>query len=361
MSILHRSSCVCCEPLVLGRRNLLAAAGATALVAASPLAAQPLPTQAKPHRIDVHHHLSPPAWVAAMKAAKLDSPPVNDWTPQRSLDEMDRAGIATSILSVTQPALGFLGAAEAASVARASNDYAASLARDHPGRFGLFAVLPMPHVDETLAEIAYALDVLKADGVAFMTSYGTDPSATKFLGDPAFTPIMEELNRRHAVAYTHPDNPACCRNLNVAGIPPVIVEYGTDTTRTIASLVFSGTSARLPNIEFIFSHAGGTVTSLTERMMVQIELYPKFKTFTGAGVLAELRRFHYDTAQAANPVAMAALTKMVDVSQILFGTDYPYRTAPEQVAGLASVFNAAELARIERANAQALLPRWRDG
>ena len=117
---------------------------------------------AGPHRIDVHHHISPPAWVNALKAAKLDSPPVNNWTPQRSIDDMDKAGIATAMTSPTRPALGFHNARDAASVARASNEYARKLADDSNGRFRMFALLPMPHVNETLNEIAYALDVLKA-------------------------------------------------------------------------------------------------------------------------------------------------------------------------------------------------------
>ena len=92
---------------------------------------------------------------------------------------MDKAGVATSVTSPTLPAVSFLPPEEAAAIARASNDYARRLADDNPGRFGMFAMLPMPHVDETLKEIAYGLDILKADGVALMTSYGD-----KFLGDP---------------------------------------------------------------------------------------------------------------------------------------------------------------------------------
>lgn len=281
----------------------------------------------------------------------MDSPPVNNWTPERSLAEMERGGIATSILSVTQPAVGFLSAQDAATTARECNEYMKQLTLAHPGRFGMFALLPMPHVDETLAEIAYALDVLKADGVAFMTSYGT-----KWLGDPAFAPVMQELNRRRAVAYTHPNNQDCC--VNLAGLPSVAIEYGTDTTRTIGNLVMSGASAKLPDISFIFSHAGGTITSLTERFTVQLPGYAEYKAFTAAGVMAELRRFYYDTAQAANPIAMAALTQMVDTRQILFGTDYPYRTAPEQVKGLQGIFSADAMKLIERGNAERLLPRW---
>lgn len=342
-------ACACCGP-TLGRRGFLSGAATLSALAVGPSASAL--AQPAPHRIDVHHHISAPAWVTALKKAKLDSPPVNNWTPERSLVEMERGGIATSILSVTAPATDFLGAADSAELARASNEYAKSLTLAHPGRFGFFAVLPMPHIDQSLVEISYALDVLKADGIALLTSY----AGSKWLGDPSFTPVMQELNRRQAVVYTHPANPACC--VNLAGIPSVIIEYGTDTTRTIASLIFSGTAAKFPDVKFIFSHAGGTITSLTDRFMAQIVGYPEYKAFTGAGVLSELQRFYYETAQASNPIAMASLTKMVSTSQILFGTDYPYRTAPEQVRGLQEIFGADDLKKIERGNAQRLMPRW---
>ena len=306
-----------------------------------------------PHRIDVHHHISPPPWVAALRRAKLDTPPVVNWTPQRSIDDLDRGGVATAVTSPTLPAVGFLGAADAADVARASNEFARRLADDSRGRLRMFALLPMPHVDATLREIAYALDVLHADGVAFMTSYGN-----QYLGDPAFAPVMDELNRRRATAYTHPNDPACCLNV-ASGVPPVIIEYGTDTTRTIASLVFSGTARRCPDVNFIFSHAGGTLSALTERFTVQAPSLPPIRDrgFDGARVLAELRRFFYDTAQASNPVAMAALTRFVPVSNIVYGTDYPYRTAAEHTQGLAAIFSGADLRAIERENALRILPR----
>lgn len=343
-------SCVCCpEP---GRRRLLAGAlGAGALAAAGCTT----PAPAAPHRIDVHHHISPPPWVAALRRAKLDTPPVVNWTLQRSLDDLDRGGVATAITSPTLPAVSFLGAADAAGVARASNEYARRLVDDSRGRLRMFALLPMPHVDATLKEIAYALDTLGADGVAFMTSYGN-----QYLGDPAFAPVMDELNRRKATAYTHPNDPACCLNI-ASGVPPVIIEYGTDTTRTIASLVFNGVAKRCPDINFIFSHAGGTLSALTERFTVQAPSLPPIqaKGIDGARVLAELKRFYYDTAQASNPVAMAALTRYIPADHIVYGTDYPYRTAAEHTEGLAKVFSGAELRGIERDNALRILPRLR--
>ncbi len=334
-----------------GRRTFVAGAAAMGALAASGCAT----TQgAGPHRIDVHHHISPPAWVTALKAAKLDSPPVNNWTPQKSIEDLDRGGVATAITSPTLPAAGFLNAADAARVTRASNEYARKLADESKGRFRMFAMLPMPHVDETLKEIAYAMDVLKADGVAFMTSYGN-----KYLGDASFAPVMDELHRRKATAYTHPNDPACCVNTG-SGIAPVIIEYGTDTTRTIASLVFSGTARRCKDINFIFSHAGGTISAVTERFLVQMNRPPYARPgFDADRVLSELRQFYYDTAQASNPIAMASLTKFIPVSNIVYGTDYPYRTAAEHTKGLAEVFSGADLRAIERENALRILPRMR--
>ena len=334
-----------------GRRGFVAGVAAFGALAAAGCAT---PQPSGPHRIDVHHHISPPAWVTALKAAKLDSPPVNNWTPQRSIDDLDRGGVATAITSPTLPAAGFLNAADAAAVVRASNEYARKLADDSRGRFRMFAMLPMPHVDATLNEIAYALDVLKADGVAFMTSYGN-----QYLGDRAFAPVMNELHRRGATAYTHPNDPACCLNTG-SGIAPVIIEYGTDTTRTIASLVFSGTAQRCKDINFIFSHAGGTLSAVTERFLVQMNRPPyALPGFSAERVLAELRQFYYDTAQASNPIAMASLTRFIPISNIVYGTDYPYRSAAEHTKGLAEVFSGADLRAIERENALRILPRMR--
>jgi 6-methylsalicylate decarboxylase len=159
--------CSCCDTIAIGRRGLLM--GAAALAATGAARAQ---SEDKPNRIDVHHHIVPPTWYDALKKAKLDNPPMSAWTPQRSIEDMDKAGIATSIVSPTTPQVGFLPAPDAARIARESNEYAKKLKADHPGRFGVFAMLPMPYTDESLKEIEYAFDTLNVDGIGMMTSYG---------------------------------------------------------------------------------------------------------------------------------------------------------------------------------------------
>jgi predicted TIM-barrel fold metal-dependent hydrolase len=304
-----------------------------------------------PHRIDVHHHHTPPPYVAALTARNI-SGPVREWTPAKSIDDMDRGGVATAVTSITTPALRFLGDPEARKVARACNDYTAKLVSDSRGRFGMFATMPMPHLDATLLEIAYALDTLKADGIGFLTSYGD-----KWLGDPAFAPVMDELNRRRAVLYTHPTTANCCANL-LPDVPESIIEWGTDTSRTIASIVFSGTAARCPDLRIIFSHGGGTMPFLAERYTRLPLINKALAARVPNGVEYELKRFYYDTAQASHPMALASLTRLVPISQIVFGTDFPYRTAADHVTGLAAYgFGASDLRAIERDNAVTLMPR----
>ena len=239
-------------------------------------------------------------------------------------------------------------------VARDCNDYAARMAADHPGRFGLFAALPLPDIEASLREIEYGLDVLKADGIALFTSY-----RDKWLGDPAFEPVMAELNRRNAVVFTHPEAPLCCRGL-IPGINEAVIEYGTDTTRAIARLLFTGTAVRYPDIRWIFSHGGGTAPFLSERL-VRAGRLKHLEAHVPNGVMAELQRFYYDVAQVAHPMALAALTRMVPISQILWGTDFPFRFGWEYVKGLGEFFNESDLRQIGRDNALALLPRWRAG
>src|SRR5215210_101014 len=310
--------------------------------------------QAKPHRIDVHHHISPPTWIDAVKSIKKDNPPMANWSVQKTLDDMDKGGVITAITSPTTPQLTGLDKAVAVRVARESNEYAKKLETDHPGRFGTFAMLPFPHVDECLKEITYSFDTLKVDGVGCMTSYGD-----KWLGYSEFDPIWEELNRRKATVYTHPTGANCCVNL-VRGIDDAYLEFGTDTTRSIFTILFSGNSQKYKDINWIWSHGGGALTAFAERFLVQAISRPPYAgKFSRDLVESELRRFYYDTAQVSNPVTLAAMVKLMPISQIVYGTDFPYRTAADHTKGVTEVFSGDDLKKIDRENALRLLPRLR--
>ena len=304
--------CACClgtpmtpgghVPAPTSRREFLAVGVAALAFGAggpsTPSAAQAARQAAAPapaRRIDVHHHFIPPFHVEAMMVGGRRAgatPP--KWSPSLSLEDMDKSGIATAVLSIAQPGIWYGdNVEEARALARRLNEYGATLVKDHPGRFGLFACIAPPDVAGSLKEIEYALDVLKADGIGLLTSY-----QDKHLGDPSFAPVYEELNRRKAVVYVHPTTPDCCRGL-VPGIPPGSIEYATDSTRTIAHIVFSGTATRFPDIRWIFSHSGGTLPFLTGRFIRLAQ--EKKPAFLPEGPLPEFRKFNYELAQGNTP------------------------------------------------------------
>jgi predicted TIM-barrel fold metal-dependent hydrolase len=353
------ASCACCDVppvrsgIPLDRRNFLsgglaalglgAAAGAAGVSAVTtPVLAQPAKT-----RIDVHHHFLPEVHREALTRNKMGAP---KWSPQMSLEDMDKSGIATSVLSQVQPGTWYGDAQESRSLSRAINEYGAKLVQEHPGRFGLFATITPLDIEGSLKEIEYAFDTLKCDGVGLLTSYDG-----KYHGDPAFAPVYEEFNRRKAVVYVHPLTPKCCKDL-VPGIPPGSIEYATDTTRTIAHLVFSGASQKYPDIRWIFSHSGGTLPFLTARFVRQQQVQKH--AHLPNGPIAEFKKFYYELAQGNTKAQLSALFEMVGVSQVLYGTDYPYRDGAEVNGGIAAWnFSAADLRSIENETAKKLLPK----
>jgi predicted TIM-barrel fold metal-dependent hydrolase len=304
-----------------------------------------------PRRIDVHHHLSSPGFIREISARKTGQKPLEDWTPAQSIEEMDKSGVATAITSISEPSVYFGDNTAARVLARECNEYGAKIKGDFRGRFGSFAILPMPDVDGSLKEIDYALGTLKAEGICMMTSY-----QSKYLGDPAFAPIMDELDRRRAVIFIHPARGDCCRNLVPNVIEPVI-EMPEDTARTMLSLVFSGTVRRCPNLKFIFSHAGGSLPALIHRVEWWANLRKDFADRYPDGVTAEFKKFYYDTAFSAFPSALAPLKNLVPTTQILFGTDFPLFSSAATAKGIADFgFSAAELAAIDRNNVVRLIP-----
>ncbi|HUK57880.1 MAG TPA: amidohydrolase family protein [Stellaceae bacterium] len=304
-------------------------------------------------RIDVHHHLVAPKFVPSMRDMGVLTPHLASIMNENdAIADMDKGGVSLAVNSPTIP--GSLKSEALTAYCRENNDYMARLAADYKGRFGMFAALPLPDIDATLAEIARAFDTLKADGVHMMTSYGDN-----WLGDKVFAPIFDELERRRAVIYTHPHAPNCCANtLAELDIRDSVIEFGTDTTRALTNYLFSGTAARCPHIRVIWSHGGGTMPFLVERF-IRMEKMPRFAPLMPQGFLAEASKFYYDTAQILHGSPLGALKQIIPLARICYGTDYPWRGSEECVTGLkaAGIFSAQELAAID-ANAAPLLPRF---
>lgn len=301
-------------------------------------------------RIDTHQHIVPPEYAQwldrhGMLAGGLSIP---TWSAEGALDLMDSAGIATGILSVSTPGVHLGDAAEARAMARSVNEFAASVVRAHPDRFGFFATLTLPDVDGAIAEAAHALDSLGADGVVLLTNV-----RGVYLGDPSFDPLMEELERRKAVVFVHPSElPAP----PVPGIPPFVADFLLDTTRAGINMCRQGWMDRYPSVKIILSHGGGFLPYAAERIA---------RMCSPDGILAngieKLRRFYFDTALSSSPYALPSMLAFADPTRITFGSDWPYAPKARSLhfAQLLDEFKLSAEMRvaINRANAEKLLPR----
>lgn len=349
------------------RRTAIGGLAAAACCGAAPAEA----ARAINGTVDVHHHFYPKflmdAWAAAPDGdwvaykTLFMAPPYTGWTPESAVNLLDTSGIATAVLSLPAGTIGFLHGAEHAHMARAVNEYATRLAQDHPGRFGLFALLPMPDIAASLGEIAFSLDQLGATGIAMMTSYGN-----RWLGHPDFDPVLAELNRRNAVVHVHPKAPPCCTNL-VQSNPwaeSSLLEFPFDTGRTIFDLLQSGSLVKYPDIQWIFSHIGGVIPILAGRLRdVGPGFWKDLNTVAPHGIDHEFQRLYYDTAASAYEPSMRAALAYLRPENLMFGTDHPHYDVARTVQNFAALdMGKRKKTAIQRDNPRRILTRlapWR--
>ena len=312
-------------------------------------------------RIDVHAHFLPEVYARALARAGLKTLdggfPVPRWSAEAAIEMMDRQEIATAMVSLSSPSAHFLPPAERPALVREVNDAGAELVRGHPGRFGYFASLPMPDIPASLSELRRAFDELGVDGVILQTN--TDGT---YLGAPAFAPILAELNRRKATLFLHPTSPPCFEAVGL-GRPAPLLEFPLDTTRTIVDLLYARALQANPDIKVIVPHGGAALPALIARIAAFANVpFIEPRPASEAEVFETLERLYYDVALSAHPVPFAALRRIAPITQILFGSDWPF--TPE--AGVAR--NVRQLAQanglsegearaIARDNAERMFPR----
>ena len=314
--------------------------------------------------IDFHHHARPAAFFDALaESGRITMggrpfPPA--WTAAQALGFMDRLGIAAAVVSAPDADLLYRDRAFALRLSRLLNELFADAIHARPQRFGAFASLPMPHIDDTLKELAYSFDELRLDGVMLSTSYDG-----RYLGNADFDPVFDELNRRRGLVFVHPVTP---KGINEFGLdfPASLLEYAFDTTRCIASLLHHRVPDRFPDIQFIFSHAGGAMPYLLNRMCLM-------EYFMTAGHILSveadsntiqrgLRSFHYDIALSAIDPVFQLLRQVVGLDRLLFGSDYPqvpeqYARAAAQAVNSSKILTDVERGQVGRTNGVALVPR----
>src|SRR4051794_15599126 len=308
--------------------------------------------------VDLHHHVIPDFyWEASNEdgdAAGGITPP--RWSLEGAIAYLDEAGIDVAVPSISTPGVHFGDDAAARTLARRVNEYLADIKRDRPDRFGAFAALPLPDVEGTLEQIAYAFDVLELDGVSMMTNAGG-----RYLGDSRFDPIFEELQRRAAVVFVHPTaspDPIA----HTLGLPDALLDYPVDTSRAIAKLHYSNTFARTPDVRYVLAHAGGTIPSVASRFGIIDEINTTPGARGGGRFPDPPPRLYWDTASAFSDPVLHMLRSVAGLENVVFGTDYPYPRDAISIGGLHELQKTAELDEDERrgvlgGSAARLIPR----
>jgi len=335
--------------------GIIAAAGAAAALPATRLFGQFIDkSTAKGGRIDVHHHHVPPALAAASGLGRGLAADRFPWTPEKTLEQMDKFDIAVAMLSLTQMGdLLYDNTEKGRAAVRTGNDYGAKVRSDHPKRFGHFASVPLPDIDGVMKEIEYGLDSLKADGIGIYTN----DNQGRWPGDPYFDPMWQELNRRRTIVFMHPLAPPCCTKLNDS-VPTSMNEYDFDITRGCTSLLANGVLHKYPNVKIIIPHSGGTMPMIAGRIKDRYPQDPKHLEYIPNGVIAELQKFYFDIAHASFPYPMAAMMKLAPPDHIVFGTDYPFEPIESTVDELPGLgLSAGVIQAIERENIELLFPR----
>ena len=270
--------------------------------------------------MDVHSHIITSEFVSALEqeVRLMDEGfPLPKYDVTEHLKWMDEAGIETSVLTLAAPQ------PTSAEVVRKSNEAAARIRKEHPGRFMFCAALPLPDVQKAIEEAKYALDVLKADGIKLATNVNG-----QYLGAPELDTLFAVLNERKAVVILHPHRPEPMNKQVMAQTPLAMQEYLAETTRAVTNMISRNVLARYNNIKVIVPHCGAYLPLAIPRMK---SLTPVMQTNKMVGEIdyeANLRTLYYDLAGAHSPEVIRMLLTITTPDHLLYGSDYPY-VAPQ--------------------------------
>lgn len=326
--------------------------------------------------IDVHHHVLLPEYEQALIRSGAGDPsrPFRRHDgPAVTVEKMAELGIAAAVVNPLSVAGVHHGDdANARYLTRSVNEALGKFSSGAPDRIGFFATLPMPDVDGALAEMAYALDTLGADGVVLLSHQNG-----VYVGDPRGEPLYAEMDRRGTVCFIHPTIPPYLPGGLDLRLWPAYLEYAFDTTRVAGNLIYHEYMRRFPRIKWLLAHAGGAFPYLSMRLRLMEELeiggrkppFPSvgagkpFDERVPEGITPYLDKFYYDVALAGADAPMAALTALAPPERIFYGSDWPFvlrSFVVEQQANLARMphFSGARFAAMERDNARLMFKRF---
>lgn len=266
--------------------------------------------------IDVHSHIITTESTSALEQENRlmeEGFPLPGYDAKSHLKWMDEAGIQTSVLTLAAPQ------PTSAKVVRATNETAAKLRKENPGRFMFCAALPLPDVNAAISEAIYALDTLKADGIKLATNIDG-----QYLGAPELDTLFNVLNERKAIILLHPHRPNPVNQQVMNQTPLAMQEYLSETTRAVANMITRNVPARYPQLKIIVPHCGAYLPLAVPRMKSLTPVMQSNKMVGEIDWEANLAALYYDLAGAHSPEVIRMLLSITTPDHLLYGSDYPY-------------------------------------
>ncbi len=270
--------------------------------------------------IDVHSHIITPGFVSALEQeGRLmeEGFPLPKYDVESHLMWMDEVGVETSVLTLAAPQ------PSSALVVRATNEEAARIKREQPGRFLFCAALPLPDVQAAIREVAYALDTLGADGIKLATNV-----KGQYLGAPELDTLFAVLNERRAVVILHPHCPNPVNHEVMVQTPLAMQEYLSETTRAVTNMISRNVLTRYPNVKVVVPHCGAYLPLAMPRMKSLAPVMQANKMVGDIDWEANLAALYYDLAGAHSPQTIRMMLTITTPDHLLYGSDYPY-VAPQ--------------------------------
>lgn len=310
--------------------------------------------------VDVHTHLYPAAYLERLRSRR-DDPTLREDTEgramlcchgmtfgplgdahrqvERHVEDMERHRVDRQILSLSVPGVDGLDPSEGRAAAREVNNAMAEVCRRYPDRLASFATVALKDPDGAAAELERAVRTLGLKGGALFTHVDG-----RRLDDKEFLPFFERAQALEIPLFIHPAPPPSPGGMTDYRLAS-LVGFINEVTLTIVRLVFSGFLERLPGLKLVFTHLGGAVPFLAERIS-RWHRFPECREQIGKPPGEYLKTLYFDTAASSTPALMCAHAAS-GADRLLFGTDYPFAGA--EVSRTLAAVEAMPISTEERA------------
>ncbi|MFC1492154.1 amidohydrolase family protein [Nitrospinota bacterium] len=241
------------------------------------------------------------------------------------LATMKEMGLDMNVLSFSsRPGVYWADGPLAEELSQEANNGYARIINEMPDKFSGLATLPAQDVPRAVRELERAVEKLGLKG-GFM---GTNVNG-RYLDDESLMPIYEAAAALKVPIIVHPINPAGMSEMRDYHLFNLI-GFTTESANSIARLIFSGVFDRLPDLQFIFLHGGGTAPYLIGRFIHGWQVRPECQKISRSPIEYMREHFFFD-ALVFHPPVVRFLVDLMGSERVMLGTDLAYDMTDQNV------------------------------